>query len=146
MLVKVGTTLGILGAIDGNRFAGAPAQMKQTLDVIGMVVRQQDRRRALTLTAIRQIQATGIEQVALPIHPHLGATGPTPVAAQHPGLFAGHASAAKARHLGAVTGADETQFHDTHSSASQASSDATVAANVPLLSSRCTSGQAAARR
>src|SRR5690554_3980962 len=106
MLVKVGTTLGILGAIDGNRLAGAPAQVKQTLNMIGMVVRQQDRRRTLTLTAICQIQATGIEQVALPINPHLGATGSTPVAAQHPGPFAGHASAAETRHLGAVAGAD----------------------------------------
>ncbi|KXA29295.1 hypothetical protein HMPREF3197_00920 [Klebsiella pneumoniae] len=92
-------------AIDRNRRADSPAQRKQPLHMIQMVVGQQHLLKAAGGMMFHQIRSSGIEQRHGAVERDHSATGAASVALLAAGASAGRAVAAEDRHQLSAAGA-----------------------------------------
>ncbi len=118
VLVEIGEARGIVRAVYRNAQPGAPAQLQQTLGVVGVVVRLQDAAEATGDEALAEIGQAAVEQPALAGAFDQCAARTAAIGRFAPGAGAGRAAAVVHRQLRGIAGAEQGQPHRRCSSSS----------------------------
>ncbi|MNN43810.1 hypothetical protein D3C81_1580670 [compost metagenome] len=143
VFVEVGQAFGIHRAVDWNHQALAPAQVQQTLSMIGVVMGLENAVETARREPFAQVRQAAVDQPALIATLDQRAAGSTLQARIETGRCASHTFAAVDRDLSGVAGAQQRQAHAAWPSM-QASMRSTVCSSAPELSNTCSVGSLSA--
>ncbi|MNL35352.1 hypothetical protein D3C87_1573820 [compost metagenome] len=145
MFVEVGQAFRVDRTVHRDHKALAPAQMQQTLGVVGVVVGLENAVEAARREAFAQVGQAAVDQPALIAALDQRTAGSTLQTLILTRPIASHALAAVDRDLPGITGAQQRQSHGACSSM-HASKRSTVLSSGPELSSRCSAGSLSASK